>query len=275
MWTVAGVQMDIRLGDVAGNRAAVIERLHRAADGGARLIVFPECALTGYGFASRAECMRVAEPVPGPSTNAIVAECRKRGVFAVVGMIEKTDGGQGYNAAALLGPDGLIACYRKNHMPCVGADRYLDPGDRPFAVHDLGGLRVGLGICFDASFPEASRILTLQGADIITLPTNWAAPAQKMADLVCRVRALENNVYFLSVNRVGDEAGFHFIGKTSLCDCSGEFIARAEHDAEAIVVGQVDPDRARQKKTIFCAGEYEIDRINWRRPELYDRLVAG
>ncbi|MBX7103678.1 MAG: carbon-nitrogen hydrolase family protein [Gemmataceae bacterium] len=271
-WTVAGVQMDVRLGDLAGNRAAIVERLHRAADAGARLVVFPECAVTGYGFASRKACEEVAEPVSGPTATAVAKVCADRGVFAVVGMIEK-DGNRIYNAAALIGPGGPVATYRKAHLPCIGADRFVDPGDRPFAVHDIGGLRLGLGICFDASFPEAARILTLQGADLIALPTNWAEPGRRIADLVCRVRAFENNVYFLAVNRVGDEAGFHFIGMSSLCSPSGEFLARAEHDGDAIMTGTVDPLVARQKKSVVCVGEYEIDRINWRRPDLYGRLV--
>jgi predicted amidohydrolase len=271
-WTVAGVQMDVRLGDPAGNRAAIVERLHQAADGGAKLIVFPECAVTGYGFTSRNACQEIAESVPGPMTDAVTKACAERGVFAVVGMIEKA-GDRVYNAAALIGPEGCIGTYRKVHLPCMGADRFVDPGDKPFAVYDLGGLRLGLGICFDASFPEAARILTLQGADVIALPTNWAEPGRKIADLVCRVRAFENNVYFLAVNRTGDEAGFHFIGLSSLCSPAGEFIARADHDGEAIVTGTVDPQVARQKKSVVCVGEYEIDRINWRRPEMYGRLV--
>jgi predicted amidohydrolase len=273
-WIVAGVQMDVRLGDLPGNLERVVERLHAAADRGARLIVFPECALTGYCFTSRAEVAAVAEPAPGPATDAIAAACARRDVFALVGLLESTADGRLFNSAALIGPAGLVANYRKIHLPCVGADRFVDPGDQLFTTHDLGGLNLGIGICFDGSFPEASRTLTLLGADLIALPTNWADAATKMADLVCRVRALENHVYFLAVNRVGDEGGFHFIGRTSLCDFAGDFVARADHDGEEIVLGTVDPAAARKKKVVVCAGEYEIDRVNWRRPEFYHALTA-
>jgi predicted amidohydrolase len=273
-WTVAAVQMDCRLGRPADNLAVVRQKLAEAAAGGARLVVFPELALTGYGLPDRAAAVAVAEPVPGPATAALAADCDRLGVWAVVGLLERA-GDRVYNAAALVSPGGRVECYRKVHLPCVGADRFVDPGDRPFAVHDLGGLRVGLGICFDLSFPEAVRVHTLLGADLIVLPTNWAEPARRMATLVTRVRALENRVYVLACNRVGDEAGHHYLGHSSVTDVTGDFLAAAEHDREAVVTAVIDPAAARQKRVVTCAGEYEIDRVNWRRPEFYARLTES
>ncbi|HYH65661.1 MAG TPA: carbon-nitrogen hydrolase family protein, partial [Urbifossiella sp.] len=181
-WTVAGVQMDCRLADPAANLAAVVARLDAAADRGARLVVFPECVLTGYGFDSRDAVRAVAQTIPGPATDAVAEACARRKVWAVFGLIEHDPAtGKLFNACALVGPDGLAASYRKLHLPCLGADRFTDPGDRPFAVHDLGGLRLGMNICFDGSFPESARVLTLLGADLIVLPTNWATNARMMA----------------------------------------------------------------------------------------------
>ncbi|HET6574365.1 MAG TPA: carbon-nitrogen hydrolase family protein [Fimbriiglobus sp.] len=271
-WTIAAVQMDCRLGAVAANLAAVRARLAEAADAGAGLVVFPECALTGYGFASRAEVAQVAEPIPGPSTDAVAADCARRGVWAAFGLPERA-GDRLYNACALVGPAGQLAAYRKVHLPCLGLDRFTDPGDRPFAVHDLGGLRVGVGICFDGSFPESARVMALQRADLVILPTNWATQALKTATLVPRVRALENHIYFAAVNRVGDEAGFRYVGHSSVSDVTGDFLAYAEHDREAVLYAAIDPDRARNKKVVHRAGEYEIDRLNWRRPEMYAPIV--
>ncbi|HVK18173.1 MAG TPA: carbon-nitrogen hydrolase family protein [Fimbriiglobus sp.] len=272
-WKIAAVQMDCRLGAVEDNLAAVRARLAGAADGGARLVVFPECVLTGYGFASRAETERAAQPIPGPATDAVAADCAKRNVWAAFGLLERA-GDRLYNACALVGPTGQLITYRKVHLPCLGADRFTDPGDRPFTVHDLGGLRVGVGICFDSSFPETARILALHGADLVVLPTNWATQAIKQATLVTRVRALENHIYYAAVNRVGDETGFHFVGHSSVSDVNGDFLAIAEHDREAVLYAEIDPDVARVKKVVHCAGEYEIDRLNWRRPEMYAPLVA-
>lgn len=271
-WTVAAVQFDCKLGDPAGNLASIRRFLHDAADRGANLIAFPELALTGYGFPTRAAVETVAETIPGPATEAVAVECRKRNVFAVFGLIEK-DGDERFNAAAIVGPKGLVGSYRKIHLPCVGVDRFLDPGDRPFAVHDLGGLKLGVGICFDSSFPESIRTLTLLGADVVVLPTNWAEMAARNATLVSRVRALENHIYYVAVNRVGDETGYHYIGQSSICNFTGDFLAFADTDREAIVTAPVDPDAARNKKVVVCAGEYEIDRVNWRRPEMYGPLT--
>jgi predicted amidohydrolase len=274
-WKVAGVQMDCALGHKAANIAAMIRKLNEAADRGARLVVFPECILTGYGFDSRDHARSAAETLPGPATDAVARECVRRGVWAVFGMLESTPDGKLYNACALVGPTGFIAGYRKIHLPCLGADRFTDPGDREFAVHDLGGLKLGMNICFDGSFPESARILTLLGADLVVLPTNWATGARKMAELVSAARAWENHIYYLSVNRVGDESGFHYIGMSSAADYLGNVIHFAREDTEELFTVEVNPAAAAQKRVVHCHGVYEIDRVNWRRPELYGPLVEN
>ncbi|MBX9622829.1 MAG: carbon-nitrogen hydrolase family protein [Gemmataceae bacterium] len=268
--------MDCRLADPAANRRAVCDRLAVAADRGARLAVFPECVVTGYGFRSRDQVRAVAEPLPGPSTDAVARECARLGVWAVFGLIEHDPAADKlYNSCALVGPTGYFASYRKAHLPCLGADRFTDPGDRPFAVHDLGGLKLGMNICFDGSFPETSRVLTLLGADLIVLPTNWATNARTMAELVSAARAWENHVYYLAVNRVGEESGFRYIGLSSAADCLGKVVHRAPEGEEHVFTMAVDPAAARAKRVVNCPGEYEIDRVNWRRPDLYGPLVTG
>ena len=86
------------------------------------------------------------------------------------------------------------------------------PGDRPFAVHDAGGLKVGMHICYDGGFPETARVLTLLGADLLVLPTNWPTHSECAAEHMIPTRAMENTVYVMAVNRVGEESGFRFIG---------------------------------------------------------------
>lgn len=273
-WKIACVQMDCKLGDNAANLAAMRAKLREAASAGAKLVVFPECILSGYGLGSRAEVMTVAEELPGPSVLAVAEDCAALGVWCVFGMFEKA-GAKLFNACALIGPTGYLAGYRKAHLPCLGADRFTDPGDRPFAVHDLGGLKLGMNICFDGSFPEASRVLTLKGADLIVLPTNWAEQAMRMATLVPRCRAFENHVYYAAVNRIGEESGFRYIGRSSISDYRGDHLVFADHDREAILYAVIDPAAARAKRVVTCSGEYEIDRVNWRRPDLYGSLVEG
>ena len=274
-WIVAGVQMDCKFAEKDANLRSVAAKLAEAADRGARLVVFPECILTGYGFESRAQALRAAEPLPGPSTDAIAQVCSKRNVWAVFGLLEAATDGKLYNAVALVGPRGFVGSYRKLHLPCLGADRFADPGDRPFAVHDLGGLRIGMNICFDGGFPESARILTLLGADLVILPTNWAANARKAAELTAAARSWENHIYYLAVNRVGEEAGFRYIGLSSAADYLGNVLHTAREGAEELFTFEVDPAAARQKRVVHCRGVYEIDRVNWRRPDMYGPLVEG
>jgi predicted amidohydrolase len=274
-WTIAGVQMDCRLADPAHNLSVIHAKLREAARRGARLVIFPECALPGYCFQSKVEAWEYAEPLPGPSTKVLADDCRELGVWAVVGLLERDETERKlYNAAALVGPDGLVGTYRKAHLPCLGVDRFTDRGERPFAVHDVGGLKVGMTICYDANFPEASRALMLQGADLILLPTNWPPPAERTARFIIPARAMENKVYFAAVNRVGTERGFQFIGLSRIADVNGDLLAASESAEETILYAEIDPARARQKKIVNIPGEYEVDRVNDRRPELYGPLLG-
>jgi predicted amidohydrolase len=271
-WKIAAVQMDCRLGDRAHNLAAVRTHLDEAADNGARLVVFPECVLTGYSFPDKQSALPHAEPIPGPSTTALLDECRGRGVWAALGLLER-DGDRLFNSCLLAGPSGLIATYRKIHLPYLGVDRFTTPGDRPFAVHDLGGLRVGMNICYDGSFPESARVLTLLGADLVVLPTNWPTGALTTVCLT-EARALENHIYYAAVNRVGEERGFRFIGRSRIIGVDGTLLAEAKPEGEEILVATIDPELARRKRVVKVPGEHEIDRVHDRRPEMYAPLVA-
>ena len=269
---IAGVQMDVVFADREANLARIAARLRETALAGARLTVFPECSLPGYCFDSLDEARSHAETVPGPSTLRLAEICRELSVYAVVGLLE-AEGERLFNAAALVGPGGLIATYRKVHLPFLGVDRFTTPGDRPFAVHSAGDVRVGMSICYDAAFPEAARVLALEGADLIVLPTNWPPGAECTADYVINTRAMENNVYYIAVNRVGNERGFRFIGQSKICDPRGKVLAEAPHENEVILYAEIDPAFARQKHVVRVPGKHEIDRFADRRPEMYGLLT--
>lgn len=274
-WKVAGVQMDCRLADRDHNLSTVCARLRQAAGSGARLVIFPECALTGYGFPDRESAWAVAEPLTGASFQRLQAECNDLNVWAVVGFLERDEQSEKmYNSCALVGPGCRPVSYRKIHLPCLGVDRFVDPGDRPFAVHEMEDLRLGMTICYDGSFPEASRILTLQGADLIVLPTNWPSGAMRAANYLVSARALENHVYYAAVNRVGDEAGFHFIGRSRIVDYHGDVLAISEEEAEAILYAEIEPEKARKKQIVNIPGQYEVNRVGHRRPEFYGPLTS-
>ncbi len=235
-------------------------------------MVFPECALSGYCFDSRDEAWPYAEPVPGPAVELLGGACRRLGVFAVMGMLEAA-GERLFNTVVLVGPQGLVGSYRKVHLPFLGIDRFTTPGDRPFQVWDIGGLRLGMNICYDGSFPESARVMSLLGADLIVLPTNWPPGSECAAEHMIATRAMENTIYYAAVNRVGEERGFRFIGGSRICDPLGKTLAVAEGGAEAVLYADVDPTSARQKQLVRVPGKHEVNRIRDRRPEFYSKLT--
>lgn len=269
---LAGVQMDVAFGDREKNLAAVEAHLRESARHGAQIVVFPECVLPGYCFDSLAEARAHAEPIPGPATERLAALCRELSVYAVVGMLEDA-GDRLFNAAVLVGPAGIGGLYRKVHLPYLGVDRFTTAGDGGFAVHAAGEASIGMSICYDAAFPEAARVLALQRADLIALPTNWPPGAQCTADYLINARALENNVYFIAVNRVGTERGFEFIGQSKICDPRGRVLAEARHTDETILYAEIDLAFAREKHIVRVPGKHEIDRFADRRPEMYARIA--
>jgi predicted amidohydrolase len=209
--------------------------------------------------------------LPGPTTTALAQRCRQLGVWAIVGLLER-DNDRLFNACALVGPDGFEASYRKVHLPCLGVDRFTTPGDRPFAVHDLGGLRVGMSICYDGSFPETARVLMLLGADLVVLATNWPTGALNTVKYLVQSRAMENQIYYAACNRVGEERGFHFIGRSRIVHVSGELLASSEDDEPTILYADIDTALARNKHIVKIPKAYELHRTADRRPELYGPL---
>jgi predicted amidohydrolase len=270
---VAGVQMDVAFANKARNLSRMITFAEAAALDGARLVVFPECVVTGYCFESREEALPYAETIPGPSCSQLAEACRRFDVCVVFGLLER-DGDRLFNAAALVGPQGVIGSYRKVHLPYLGVDRFTTPGDRGFQVFDARGARVGINICYDGAFPEAARVMALDGADIIALPTNWPPGAQCTADYVINTRALENKVYYMAVNRVGSERGFEFIGKSKICDTNGNILAVAEHTRETTLYADLDINESRRKRIVRVPDKHIIDRFADRRPEMYQRILA-
>ena len=269
---IAGVQMDVTIGEVDQNVQRMIDRLRETRAAGAELTIFPECAATGYCFDSLDEARPYAESIPGPITERMAAACAELGGFAVFGMLE-VEGESVFNAAVLVGAEGVLGSYRKVHLPFLGGGMFAYYGDRPFAVQSAGDVRVGMSICYDSAFPESSRVMTIQGADLIALPTNWPPGAECVAEHVIATRAMENAVYFAAVNRVGTERGFEFIGRSRICAPNGETLAVSTGTDEEILYAEIDPEQARNKRVVRVPGKHAIDRLADRRPEMYGLLV--
>jgi len=169
---VAAVQMDIKILEKERNLEKILDCLESTAQAGAGIVVFPECALTGYCFTSLEEAAPVAEPVPGPASEALAAAALKLDCTAVVGMLER-DGDKVYNSALVVTPQGIAGTFRKLHLPYLGIDRFVTPGDKPFPVFETAHGKLGINICFDCSFPEAGRVLKLKGVQLLAIATNW------------------------------------------------------------------------------------------------------
>lgn len=269
---IAAAQTAPILMDKEANLTGIADYLERAAEAGADLVVFPECALTGYAIADIVEAREMAEPVPGPSTESIERLCRRLGCWAVIGLIESSERNL-YNTAVLVGPGGIAARHRKAHLPHQGFDRFAMRGGGPLRVHDTAIGRIGLAICYDIFFPETVRVLTLMGLELLAVPTNWAEGVEFYAMYLSQARAVENHVNLVAANRVGEERGFTFYGRSRIVDSYGRILAEAG-GGEELIMAEVDMAEPGRKHVVRIPGEWEIDILRDRRPELY-RLICA
>jgi predicted amidohydrolase len=271
---VAAVQMDPVIMQVEKNLETILDWSRVAAGNKADLVVFPECAISGYVYASREEALPYMITVPGAVTDKLIECATELGIHLVTGLLEiEPENDCCYNTAVLVSPQGLIGKYRKTHLPYLGVDRFVDPGDEPPCVYNTPIGIIGMHICYDCNFPENARIMALLGAEILILPTNWPGGRGKIAKFVINTRAFENKVHFIAVNRVGIERGTSFIGSSKIVDALGDTVAEAGSDREEIIYAEMDLDDAVQKRIIFKPGEFELDFIGDRRPELYGEIT--
>jgi N-carbamoylputrescine amidase len=266
--------------DPAENVARAAAKIAEAAAAGAEVVCLPELYRSPY-FCQRedAALFDLAEPVPGPSTEAMGAAARKAGVAVVVPIFERRAPGLYHNSAVIIEKDGeMRGLYRKMHIPddpSFYEKYYFTPGDLGFRAFDVQAGRIGTLICWDQWYPEGARLTALQGASVLFYPTaiGWHphekaqyGVAQRDAwKTVQRGHAIANGVYLAAVNRVGHEpglpgsAGLEFWGTSFLCDPFGVVIAEGSVDKEEILVGEID------------LGRQEEVRRNW--PFLRDRRI--
>ncbi|EXG82506.1 carbon-nitrogen hydrolase family protein [Cryptosporangium arvum] len=269
--TVAAGQLAAPAGRIAENVDRTLRAMRDARSAGVDLLVLPECGLTGYVFDDAASVHAAALEVDGPELARVASAASGSGLHVVVGYLERA-GDRVHNTVTLFGPGGPMATYRKTHLPHLGADRYVTPGDNlPVLVTTPFGV-IGLSICYDLRFPEWARCLALGGADIIANPTNWPAPAEQVAELFTRVRAAENHVYVIAANRGDEEEGVSFIGRSQILDPSGAVLASADR-GDALVIAAIDPAEARRKEILAPEVDFAISLFGDRRPRLYGELT--
>ncbi len=271
-FTIALVQM--RMGaDPEANFDSALGHIREAARRGAQIVCLPELFRTQY-FCQREDLrlFELAEPIPGPSTAKLAEAARETGVAIVASLFERRAPGLYHNTAVTLNADGQIAgIYRKMHIPddpLYYEKYYFAPGDLGFQAVDTAFARVGTLVCWDQWYPEGARLTALQGAEVLFYPTaiGWH-PAEKEEfgaaqfdawRTIQRAHAIANGVYVAAVNRVGHEhgdvkfangdtlanraagPGLEFWGGSFLADPFGRIVAKADHEAEEIVLGEID-----------------------------------
>ncbi|MET7736256.1 carbon-nitrogen hydrolase family protein [Streptomyces sp. NPDC005402] len=257
------LQSSGRPGSVEGNLKVLDEAAGRAAAAGAALLAAPEMFLTGYAIGD--DIARLAETADGDSADAVAEIASQHGVAIAYGYPELA-GGSVFNSAQLISADGTrLANYRKTHLfGCFERDQF-EPGEQPVVQAELGGLTVGLMICYDVEFPENVRAHALAGTDLLIVPTAQMHPFHFVAESLVPVRAWENQMYVAYVNRVGPEGEFEFVGLSVLAGPDGVARARAGR-AEDLVFADADPAFLTASR---AANPYLTD----RRPGLYGSLV--
>lgn len=266
MARVACVQSNVLFGDPHANAKVAAAHLEALAAQGVKFAVFPEAFLTGYCVASHEAAQAIAIPAHHESIRHIQSAVDRLDMMAIVGFAERF-GDALYNSAALLEPGREERIYRKVHLPCIGLDRFVEPGNE-IEIFETAIGKIGILICFDLRIPEAARTLALKGADILCVPTNWPVGAEASSTHFTPSRAAENGVFVLAANRVGDENGFHFIGRSKICATDGSMIMEAG-DRECVLIADIDPALSRNKTRVVIPGEYETNAFSCRRPELY------
>jgi len=264
-YRVGLVQM--RMGpDPEENFAAAVRHIRAAARLGANIVCLPELFRTQY-FCQREELalFDLSEKIPGPSTEQLGVLARELRVSIIASLFERRAAGLYHNTAVTLGADGAVASvYRKMHIPddpLYFEKYYFAPGDLGFQAVDLSVGRVGTLVCWDQWYPEGARLTALQGAEVLFYPTaiGWH-PAEKDEygaaqydawQTIQRAHAIANGVYVAGVNRVGHEhgdvmgnrasgPGIEFWGGSFLADPFGRILAKASHDCEEILIGEID-----------------------------------
>ena len=264
--------------DPATNLQATLAKVEQAAANGANIVCTQELFATEYFCQSEHhDNFRLAETIPGDTTEAFQRLAKSWGIVIIVSLFEKRSAGMYHNSAAVMDADGsLLGIYRKMHIPddpLYHEKFYFTPGDLGFRVWDTRFGKIGVLICWDQWYPEAARLTAMQGAELLFYPTaiGWH-PSEKEKygeqqrdawQTIQRSHAVANGCFVASVNRVGHETpvggdGIEFWGGSFVAGTSGEILSQAGLD-ESVLLLEVD------------LGKVDVARTHW--PFLRDRRI--
>lgn len=252
--------------DKQANLQKAIEKVEEAAAKGAQIVCLQElftslyfCDVEDY------DNFKLAEPIPGPSSNALAKVARDLGVVIIASLFEKRTQGLYHNTTAILDADGTyLGKYRKMHIPDDPAyyeKFYFTPGDLGYKVFNTKFARIGVLICWDQWYPEASRITALMGAEILFYPTaiGWATSQDEETNIeqynawqtIQRSHSVANGLHVVSVNRVGleQDGAMKFWGGSFVANPFGSIIYKASHEKEEVHVEELDLDKTDRYRT--------------------------
>jgi N-carbamoylputrescine amidase len=243
--------------------------LEEAAAAGARLVVYSELAFDRFHPQRPAEegFERLAEPIPGPTTDTFARRARDLGVVVILNLYER-DGGSCYDTSPVIDADGtLLGRTRMVHITdyeCFHERGYYAPGDRGARVYETRIGRVGVAICYDRHFPEYMRALALGGAELVVVPQAGAVDEwpDGLFQAELRVAAFQNGYFTALANRVGPEERLVFAGESFVCAPDGRVVAQAPRGEDHLLLADIDLDEVTSchARSLF---------LRDRRPELY------
>lgn len=276
---VACIQMGCEIDNKKKNVDKAIRMIDEAAVNGASIICLPEVFNTEYVCFTKRDpkYFEYAETLPGPTSEKISERAEEHGIYIIAPIFEKAAPGLYYNTAPLIGPTGkIIGKYRKTHIPAPlgewsGLEKlYFRPGEE-FKVFDTEFGKIGIIICYDGSFPETWRILALEGAEMIFRPSCISYATSPTASRLSSeiwtmnhiIKAYENAVFVLGINRVGKEEQREHFGNTMIVNPYGEILDNSGEKEEKIVSATIDLNQVGRDGVPFR--DY--------RPELYHRIT--
>ena len=271
----------VQLTAVDGEKQATVDKalalVRKAGERGSKLVVLPE-VWTGLGYSSKEIYWAIAEPIPGPTTELLMREARRYGMYIAGSLYEDAGRGVYHNSCPLIGPDGrIVGIYRKTHLfdapnrPDIQSgiresDKVRAGDDLP--VFDTAIGRIGLSVCSDLRFPEVYREMTLKGARLLVCASAFLSPRLDHWEFFLRARAAENQVWVVASGQYGTEpkSGIGFVGRSMIVDPWGTITATAS-DEETCLSAVIDPafvDEVRSRYPLLAQ----------RRPELYGSIGA-
>ncbi len=256
--------------DRESNLARTLEAMTAASRAGAELIAFPEVILDRFFPQNPGDenALKLAESIPGPTTERISENARQLGLVTVFNLYERDEQGRRFDSSPVFDADGrLLGVTRMIHITDYEGFHerdYYHPGDKGVPVYQTRAGKVGVAICYDRHYPEVMRALGVAGAEVVVIPQagtvgEWP---EGLYEAEVRTAAFQNGYFAALANRVGEEGKLHFSGESFAVDPEGRVIARGKSLEEDLVLADLD---------LFLCAASTARRLFWRdrRPELY------